>query len=71
MMVLNPALIVLGGGLGIAAYDLLAERAQTVMRARLIPDLAHQLQVARSPLESSALGAAALVWHELANGTNR
>jgi glucokinase len=66
MMVLNPALIVIGGGLGIAAYDLLSERAQAAMRARLMPDLAHLVHIARSPLESSALGAAALVWHELA-----
>jgi glucokinase len=66
MMVLNPALIVIGGGLGIAAYDLLSERAQVAMSARLMPDLAPLLRVAPSQIESSALGAASLVWHELA-----
>lgn len=66
VMVLNPALIVIGGGLGIAAYDLLTARAQAAMNARLIPDLAPLIQIAPSRIESSALGAAALVWHELA-----
>lgn len=66
VMVLAPALIVLGGGLAAAADDLLYEQAQANMRARLIPALAQRIQVARSQVESSALGAAALVWHELA-----
>lgn len=65
VMIVNPALIVIGGGLGSAAYDLLAERAQAAMRARLMPDLAQLIQVIPSRIESSALGAAALVWHEL------
>jgi glucokinase len=66
-MVLNPALIVTGGGLAAAADDLLFEQAQLVMRARLLPELAQRTQVARSQVESSALGAAALVWHGLAD----
>ncbi|MEP7294299.1 MAG: ROK family protein [Chloroflexota bacterium] len=65
VMILNPTLIVLGGGLAAAADDLLFEPSQAAMRARLIPSLAVQVQVARSQVESSALGAAALVWHEL------
>ncbi len=65
-MVLNPSLVILGGGLAAAADDLLFEQAQAVMRARLIPSIAAQTQVARSQVESSALGAAALVWHETA-----
>ena len=65
VMVLNPALIVTGGGLAAAADDLLFEQAQVVMRARLIPELAERTRIARSQVESSALGAAALVWHGL------
>lgn len=65
VMVLNPALVVTGGGLAAAADDLLFEQAQAVMRARLLPELAQRTQVARSQVESSALGAAALVWHGL------
>ncbi|MCC6802464.1 MAG: ROK family protein, partial [Anaerolineae bacterium] len=68
VMMLNPALIVIGGGLGIAAYDLLAEPARAAMTARLIPDLAPLIQIAPSHIESSALGAAALVWHEVDAG---
>ncbi len=64
--VLDPALIVLGGGLGHAASDLLYARATAVMNARLIPDLRDRIDVQPSQIESSALGAAALVWHELA-----
>ncbi len=66
VMVLNPALLVIGGGLGIAAHDLLFGRAEAAMRARLMPDIAPLITVVRSQVESSALGAAALVWHELA-----
>lgn len=66
VLMLNPALIVIGGGLGIAAYDLLAEPARAAMTARMIPDLAPLVQIAPSRIESSALGAAALVWHEVA-----
>lgn len=65
VMILDPTLIVLGGGLAAAADDLLYEQAQAAMRARLIPSLGQRVQVARSLVESSALGAAALVWHEL------
>ena len=38
------------------------------MRERLFPQLRTQIQVTRSQVEASALGAAALVWHELAAG---
>jgi glucokinase len=65
VMILDPTLIVLGGGLAAAADDLLYEQAQAAMRARLIPYLGQRIQVARSQVESSALGAASLVWHEL------
>lgn len=66
VMVLNPALIVIGGGLGHGGSDLLLEPAAAAMRARLIPDLRPRVEVKLSQVESSALGAAALVWHELA-----
>jgi glucokinase len=65
VMILNPSLIVLGGGLADAAHDLLFEQSQAAMRSRLMPDLAPRIRVTRSLVESSALGAAALVWHEL------
>ncbi len=64
--VLDPTLIVLGGGLGTAASDLIYARAADAMRSRLFPDLRGRIDVQPSQVESSALGAAALVWHELA-----
>ncbi len=62
---LDPTLIVLGGGLGTAASDLIYARATDAMRSRLFPDLRGRIDVQPSQVESSALGAAALVWHEL------
>ncbi len=64
--VLDPTLIVLGGGLGQAESDLVYARATDAMRSRLFPDLRGRIDVQPSQVESSALGAAALVWHELA-----
>jgi len=65
VMILNPTLIVIGGGLAQAADDLMFEQSSAAMRERLFPQLRTQIQVARSQVEASALGAAALVWHEL------
>jgi glucokinase len=64
--ILNPTLIVIGGGLAQAADDLLFEQSCEVMRERVFPHVRDQIQVKRSQVEASALGAAALVWHELA-----
>lgn len=64
-IILEPSLIVIGGGLGHAASDLLLERAAAAMRARLLPDLAPLINIELSQVESSALGASALVWHTL------
>jgi glucokinase len=66
MIILAPPLIVIGGGLGNAAYDLLMERAQPTMLAHVAPVLKAP-QIVRSQVEVSALGAAALVWHGLGN----
>ncbi len=63
MALFDPALIVIGGGLGMAAYDLLDDPAQAAMRARLMPDLAPYIHVQRSQIEASGLGPAALVWY--------
>ena len=65
VIILNPTLIVIGGGLAQAADDLLYEQACTAMSIRLFPPVRATIQVARSQVEASALGAAALVWHAL------
>lgn len=59
---LNPALFIIGGGLGKAAYDLLMPPAVDVMRVRVMPEAAAGLRFVPSQVASSALGAAAIVW---------
>jgi len=60
--VLNPAAIVLAGGLGLAAFDLLVPPAYEEMKRRLSPVSYADLTIVRSTLESSAVGAACLVF---------
>jgi glucokinase len=60
--VVNPALIVIGGGLAQAAGDLLWDAALASFHERVLPSIREPLTVVRSQLETPALGAAALVW---------
>jgi len=59
----NPSLFILGGGLGHAAADLLLVAATQQMRGRVLPATKNHLQVLKSQVQSSAVGAASLVWH--------
>ena len=68
--VLNPSRFVIGGGLGHAAWDLLAERAQQGLARRLPPGLFPEMRIVESQVTSSAVGAACLVWHALASQRN-
>lgn len=63
--VLNPSLIVIGGGLGSAAYESLVSGAMVALRARLLPDVHSALRVVKAGASTSALGPAALVWYGL------
>jgi glucokinase len=67
-MTLNPALIVLGGGLGVAAYDMFVNGATVALRARVLPDVYNSLRIVKAGTPTSALGPAALVWHGLSAG---
>ncbi|NLX11132.1 MAG: ROK family protein [Chloroflexi bacterium] len=58
----NPALFVIGGGLGHAAADYLVRPAEQMLYARILPASAEQLRVVRSQITISAVGAACLVW---------
>ncbi|MBN1148510.1 MAG: ROK family protein [Anaerolineales bacterium] len=58
--VLNPALIVIGGGLGLAAFDLLAPAAWKEMQRRILPSLYSRLEILPSRQVSSAVGAASM-----------
>lgn len=61
--VLNPALIVVGGGLGNSAFDLLVPDARVELERRTLPQSHGQLRIVPSQVTSSAVGASALVWH--------
>lgn len=61
-VVLNPARFVVGGGLGLAAADLLLERAERVFRSNVHPPIYEKVQIVRSQIAASAVGAACLVW---------
>jgi glucokinase len=59
----NPAMLVIGGGLGLAAYDLLVPTARIELERRVTPLTLAGLNIAPSCLTSSAVGAACLVWY--------
>ena len=61
--VLNPAVIVIGGGLGLAAFDFLEPAARREITRRTLPASHQNLQILPSRLSSSAMGAACLVWY--------
>jgi glucokinase len=62
--VLNPLKIVLGGGLGLAAFDWLVPGAERELQRRVLPKGYAHLKIVRSELTSSAIGAACLVWSD-------
>jgi glucokinase len=64
--VIDPDVILIGGGLGAAAADLIADDARDVMRRRL-PPAQHVPPLRPATLPSPALGAACLVWSALTN----
>jgi glucokinase len=63
--VLNPALFVIGGGFGLAAYDFLEPAARLEMVKRVIYARYCEQQIVRSQLTSSAIGPACLVWENI------
>jgi len=58
--VLNPTLIVIGGGLGLAAFDLLVPAAWEEIERRTLPSLHSHLEILPARQTSSAVGAASL-----------
>lgn len=59
---LNPARFVIGGGLGLAAFDLISPPALAAYRVRVLPASRDGVEMVRSQVQSSAVGAAALVF---------
>jgi glucokinase len=64
--VLNPAAIVVGGGLGHSAYTWLIPGAQSELARRVMRTGYADLQIVPAQVTSSAVGAATLVWQERA-----
>jgi glucokinase len=62
LSVLNPSALVIGGGLGVAAFDLLVPRMMAELNKRVIDAYLNPLLVAPSGLTSSAIGAGCLVF---------
>lgn len=61
--ILNPALFVVGGGLGLAAFDFLAPAAHVELARRTLLGSHQHLKIVPSQVASSAVGAASLVWY--------
>lgn len=61
--VLNPAVIVIGGGLGTAAFDAIIPPARRALALRTVPGNLAQLQILPSMVKFSAVGAACLPWY--------
>ena len=61
--VVNPAMIIVGGGLGLSAYDLLVPGAEAELHRRVLPPSYSRLRIVPSQVHHSAVGASALVWH--------
>ncbi|MCX8026025.1 MAG: ROK family protein, partial [Thermanaerothrix sp.] len=59
---LNPARIVIGGGLGLAVFEPLCAFLEQELSRRVLAASHRNLQIVPSQLENPALGAACLVW---------
>jgi predicted NBD/HSP70 family sugar kinase len=60
--VVNPDTIIIGGGLGVAAFDLIAADAEREIYRRISPIQSGTIQFRPATLASSAIGAASIVW---------
>ena len=68
VVILNPARVVIGGGLGLSAFDLLIPGALAELRRRVTQQSYARLQVLPAQVTSSAVGASCLVWHAQRDG---
>jgi glucokinase len=60
---LNPDRIVIGGGLGVAAFRFLEKTVRAELALRTLPASHSKLALLPSELKSPAVGAACLVWY--------
>jgi glucokinase len=64
---LNPSAIIIGGGLGLSAFDLLIPAARIEIGRRALRQTHEGLEIVPAQVHSSAVGAAALVWQNQAS----
>lgn len=64
MGILNPALFVIGGGLGHAVYDYFSTRTKEKLQIRTRREIHQRVPIVESQVRHSAIGPACLVWHE-------
>jgi glucokinase len=60
--IVNPEVIVIGGGFGMAAFNEILPAAKFVMEQHALPHTYENLQIIPASRQSSAVGAASLVW---------
>jgi glucokinase len=60
--VVNPDTVIIGGGLGVAAFDMIALAVEREMYQRISPILENTIQLRRATLTSPAVGAASIVF---------
>jgi len=63
--ILNPSRFVIGGGLGLAGFDLVVPAIRREMMRRILPNSREALDIVPSSVESPAIGSACLVWYAL------
>lgn len=67
LSVLNPSLVVIGGGTGLAIFDDIYPQMKTEIDQLTWKENVRQVRIVKSSLDSSALGAASLVWYGMNN----
>ncbi len=71
MGILNPAVVLIGGGLGHVLFDFLSLDVKRKLRARTRREIHAEVPILESQVQDSAIGAASLVWHGLENTQRR
>jgi glucokinase len=61
--IVNPAKIVIGGGMGLAALDFYLKGMKERFKGRLLSTNYQNIELVPSTISSSAVGSASLVWH--------
>ena len=63
--IVNPAVFVIGGGLGHAAFDTYSRDVQQKLQTRTAAFIHRNIPIVQSTVQNSAVGPACIVWHQL------